>query len=53
MRSAGGAASAFGRFIMAAAEVPPVLDDVPDQTGTVGTAFTLDLSPYVIRTNHG
>lgn len=48
---AGAFPSAFGQFIMAAAEVPPVLAEVPDQSGTVGTAFSLALSPYVIATN--
>ena len=46
--------SAFGRFLDATPPpppTPPVLGDVPDQNGTVGTAFSLSLAGYVTPTN--
>jgi len=46
--------AAFGRFIEEPPpqpQVPPVLNDVPDQSGTVGTPFSLALSGYVAPTN--
>lgn len=35
----------------AAPEVPPIMGNVPDQTGTVATAFNLALAPHVTLTN--
>lgn len=32
-------------------QVPPTLGNVPDQSGTVGTAFSLALAPWVTLTN--
>jgi hypothetical protein len=32
-------------------EVPPVMGNVPDQTGTAGAAYSLDLSGFVTPTN--
>lgn len=33
------------------AEIPPVMGGVPDQTISIGTAFSLDISSYVTLTN--
>lgn len=35
----------------ASGEVPPVMGDVPNQTGQVNTSFSLGLSAYVTQTN--
>jgi len=43
--------AAFGRFIEDPPPVPPVLGDVPDQSGTVGVPFSLALAAYVTPTN--
>lgn len=37
--------------VVAAAHVPPIMGDVPNQTGSTGTAFNLNLSSYVTATN--
>lgn len=37
--------------IVSAAHVPPTMGDVPNQTGSTGTAFSLNLSSYVTPTN--
>lgn len=47
----GGMPSAFGHFLDAAPPAPPVLHDVPDQNGTVGTAFSLALANFVVPSN--
>ncbi len=39
------------QIIVDAAQVPPVMGDVPNQTGSTGTAFTLNLASYVTATN--
>ncbi|MBE9608077.1 Ig domain-containing protein [Chitinilyticum piscinae] len=36
---------------IAAAPVPPVVGNVPDQSGVAGTAFTLNLASFVTATN--
>lgn len=36
---------------VADAEIPPVMGGVPDQTISIGTPFSLDISPYVTLTN--
>ena len=38
-------------FSVVGAEVPPVMNNIPDQSATVGTAYSLDLSSYVQQTN--
>ena len=53
-RSVGNGPIAFGRFIdeyVPPPQVPPVLNDVPNQNGTAGVAFSLDLANYVSTTN--
>jgi hypothetical protein len=39
------------QIVLTAAEVPPVMGDVPNQTPATGTAFSLNLSTYVTLTN--
>lgn len=52
-RSVGSLPVAFGRFIdtYVPPQLPPVLGDVPNQNGTAGVAFSLDLANYVTTTN--
>lgn len=53
-RSVGTSPIAFGRFIDAyvpPTQVPPELGDVPNQNGTAGVTFSLDLANYVTTTN--
>lgn len=39
------------QIVVDVAQVPPVMGDVPNQTGATGTAFTLNLASYVTITN--
>lgn len=52
-RIVGSSPIAFGRFIdtFIPPEAPPVLANVPDQSGIAGSAFSLDLGNYVTTTN--
>lgn len=41
----------YAKWVAAAAQTPPTMGNVPNQTATVGTAFSLSISSYVTQTD--